>query len=254
VAEAGGVMLKALHPLGKLVVCCLWLLAAMLVFDARFQLAAIAIPAIALVMLNRTSPLMLLGLMMPFVLFGFGFLTTNVLFRQESDFALQVVGEQPFSSQAFSAGFTLFLRALACGTISLFFALTTDPGLFVRALMKHAGLPPRIGYSLFAVMQLVPDLAAEAQQMRLARAMKSGRCLRRLPGPAEAASLMIPLLAYAIRRASRTAIAMEARGLSPDAPRTILNAPHFRQRDAAFMALGVVTLGIAVAVAGSRSL
>ena len=80
-------------------------------------------------------------------------------------------------------------------------------------------------------MQLVPDLAAEAQQMRLARAMKSGRRIRRIPGPVEVAGLVIPLLAYAIRRAGRTAIAMEARGLGPDIPRTILNAPGFHARD-----------------------
>ena len=65
-------------------------------------------------------------------------------------------------------------------------------------------------------MQLVPDLASELQQMRLARAMKAGRRPRRLPGLMEALSLVIPLLAFAIRRAGRTAIAMEARGLSPD--------------------------------------
>ncbi|WP_230534239.1 energy-coupling factor transporter transmembrane component T family protein [Microvirga roseola] len=250
-AEAGRGMLKALNPLGKLVVCFVWLAASVLVFDARFQLAAILIPSLALIVLNRTPPLVVLALMVPFSLFGFGFLTTSVLFRQESDFALRMAGESPLASPAFSAGVTLFLRALACGMISAFFALTTDPGALVRALMVHARLPPRIGYSLFAAMQLVPDLAAEAQQMRYARAMKSGRRLRRLPGPGELVSLVIPLLAFAIRRAGRTAIAMEARGLAPDAPRTITQAPVFRRRDAAFVLVALAALllcGIAVVV------
>ena len=83
-------MLKALNPLSKLAVCCIWLVAAVLIFDARFQLAAILVPALALVALNRTSPFVLLALMVPFALFGFGFLTTSLLFRQESDFALQL--------------------------------------------------------------------------------------------------------------------------------------------------------------------
>ncbi|WP_201834831.1 energy-coupling factor transporter transmembrane component T family protein [Microvirga zambiensis] len=235
-------MLKALNPLSKLVVCCVWLVAAVLIFDPRFQLAAILVPALALVTINRTSPLVLLALMIPFALFGFGFLTTSLLFRQESDFALRMANESVLTSPEFSAGITLFLRALACGTISLFFALTTDPGLFVRALMRHARLPPRIGYSLFAGMQLVPDLAAEAQQMRLARAMKSGRRVRRIPSPFEVAGLVIPLLAYAIRRAGRTAIAMEARGLGPDGPRTILNAPGFARRDGAFVVAALAIL------------
>ncbi|MBA1156247.1 energy-coupling factor transporter transmembrane component T family protein [Microvirga mediterraneensis] len=241
-------MLRALNPLSKLSVCCVWLVASVLVFDPRFQLAAILVPALALMAFNRTSPLVLLALMVPFALFGFGFLTTNLLFRRESDFALRMAGEALLASSAFSAGITLFLRALACGMISVFFALTTDPGHLVRALMRHAGLSPRIGYSLFAAMQLVPDLAGEAQQMRMARAMKSGRGLRRIPGPLEIMSLVIPLLAFAIRRAGRTAIAMEARGLSPDAPRTIMNVPDFDGRDGLFVAVALLILGLCTAV------
>src|SRR4051794_15122106 len=101
-------MLKALNPLSKLSVCCVWLVASVLVFDPRFQLAAILVPAIGLVAFNRTSPLVLLGLMVPFALFGFGFLTTSLLFRQESDFALRIAGEVLLASPAFSAGMTLF--------------------------------------------------------------------------------------------------------------------------------------------------
>ena len=136
--------------------------------------------------------------------------------------------------------------------ISVFFALTTDPGSLIRALMVHARLPPRIGYSLFAAMLLVPDLASETQQMRIARAMKTGRRIRRVPGPGEIMGLVIPLLAFAIRRAGRTAIALEARGLSPDAPRTVMNSPGFKRSDVLFItvALGMGVLCGAAAVLG----
>ncbi|MBF9232248.1 energy-coupling factor transporter transmembrane component T family protein [Microvirga alba] len=244
-------MLKALNPITKLFVCIIWLTAAVLVFDARFQVACIVIPALALIVFNRTSPLLLLALMVPFALFGLGFLTTSLLFRQESDFALRMAGESLFATPAFSAGITLFLRAIACGTISVFFALTTDPGAAVRAFMVYCRLPARIGYSLFAAMQLVPDLASEAQQMRLARAMKSGRPPRRFPGPVELFSLVIPLLAFAIRRAGRTAIAMEARGLSPDAPRTVLNAPRFGRGDLIFALVAIVVCGLSIGAGSS---
>jgi energy-coupling factor transport system permease protein len=237
-------MLKALHPLSKLLVCAMGLVASVLVFDARFQIALIVLTGFSLIVLNRTSPLLLLALMVPFCLFGFGFLTTSLFFRQDSDFAARMASEALLSSPAFSAGLTLFLRAIACGMISVFFALTTEPGSLVRALMVHARLPPRIGYSLFAAMLLVPDLASEAQQMRIARAMKTGRRVRRVPGPSEIMSLLIPLLAYSIRRAGRTAIALEARGLAPDGPRTVMNAPQFGLSDIAFTvtALGAIAL------------
>lgn len=180
--------------------------------------------------------------MIPFALFGLGFVTTNLLFREESDFVTEVASETVYASDALSAGLTLALRAIACGMVSVFFALTTDPGAFVRALMAHANLPPKIGYPLFAAMQLVPQLAREAQQIRMARAMHSGRALRRLPTPAEVASLVVPLLAFAIRRASRSAIAMEARGFDPAAPRTIINVPGFSRYDAAFATAALACL------------
>jgi energy-coupling factor transport system permease protein len=129
-------MLKALNPLSKLLVCVAGLAASVLVFDARFQIALIVLTGFSLVILNRTSPLLLLALMVPFCLFGFGFLTTSLLFRQDSDFATRMAGEALLNSPAFSAGLTLFLRAVACGMISVFFALTTDPGLLGRELIK----------------------------------------------------------------------------------------------------------------------
>jgi len=241
-------MLSRLHPLPKLLVCLAWVIASILVFDARFQAATILISATALIVLERKSPLVVAALMVPFALFGFGFLTTSVLFREESDFALRMAGESPFGSAAFSAGIVLFLRAVACGMVSALFALTTDPGGFIKALMANWRLSPRIGYALFSALYLVPDLAAQAQQIRLARAMRSGRPPRRIPGPFETASLVVPLLAYAIRRASRAAIAMEVRGLD-GGPRTITAAPRLERADGWFVVSAVGLLGVLVVTA-----
>lgn len=235
-------MLKSVHPLAKLVVCLAWITACILIFDLRFQLATIVIVAAVLVLLDRISPLRVLAIMAPFALFGLGFLTTNLVFREEADFARHVAERTMLSSPAFSAGLTLFGRAIAIGMVSALFALTTDPGAFVRSLMAHWRLSPLFGYALFAVLQIVPDLAAEARQIRIARAMKRGRPPRRIPGPAEMFSLAIPLLAYAIRRANRAAIAMEARGLAADMPRTIVRVPRLRLRDAGFAGAAAVLL------------
>ena len=147
-----------------------------------------------------------------------------------------------FATGAGSAGTTLVLRAVACGMISFFFASTTDAGALVRALLAAGWVRPRVAYALFAALQLAPDLAMQAHELRMARAVVAGRRPRRLVGPFEAASLVIPLLAFAIRRAGRVAIAMEARGLSPDGPRTIMNAPRPRGRDAVFVLAALATL------------
>lgn len=239
-------MLNTLHPLPKLVICLLWLTASIFIFDAGFQLLTIGVVSAALILIERRSPFLVLALMAPFALFGFGFLTTSVLFREESDFALRMAGETPFGGEAFSAGIVLFLRAIACGMVSALFALTTDPGAFIKALMVSWRLSPRIGYALFSALQLVPDLASEAQQIRIARAMQRGRPPRRFPGPLETASLVVPLLAYAIRRASRTAIAMEARGLGVGGKRTVAGAPKWGHGDLAFVASAGALLAAAI--------
>ncbi len=241
-------MLSTLHPLPKLVVCVLWIVTSILIFDLGFQLVTIALAAGALIVLERRSPLLVMALMVPFALFGFGFFTTSVLFRQDSTFALQMAAETPFGAPAFSAGLILFCRAIACGMVSALFALTTDPGALIKALMVHWRLPPSIGFALFQALNLVPDLGREMQQIRLARAMRKGRPPRRVPGPVELVSLIVPLLAYAIRRAGRSALAMEARGLSPARTRTVTNAPVPTGRDRLFV---MICLCLLVAVIAS---
>jgi energy-coupling factor transport system permease protein len=224
-------MLKSMHPLVKLALCLVWIAACLAVFDFRFQIATVLIAAAALILLDRVSPILVLGLMVPFALFGIGFLTTNLAFHKEADFAQHIAAHAAFASPGWSVGTTLFLRAIAIGLVSGLFAVTTEPGAFVRTLMAHGRLSPRIGYALFSVLQLLPDLAGEAQQIRLAHAMKRGRPPRRLVGPVEAARLLIPLLAFAIRRAGRAAIVLEARGLGRAGPRTIINVPALHRRD-----------------------
>lgn len=244
-------MLSVLHPLPKMVVCLVWIAASILVFDLQFQLVTIGLAAGALILIERRAPLFVLALMIPFALFGFGFFTTSVLFRQDSAFALQMADETPFGAPAASAGLVLFFRAIACGMVSALFALTTDPGALIKALMVHWRLPPSVGLALFQALQLVPDLGREMQTIRLARAMRRGRPPRRIPGPAEMISLIVPLLAYAIRRAGRSALAMEARGLSPGTKRTVMNPPQLSGRDGAFVVASGTMLLLALMLSAS---
>jgi energy-coupling factor transport system permease protein len=241
-------MLRRVHPLAKLVACLVWIVALILVFDLRFQIVGLTGATLALVLLGRVRPLAALALLLPLALFGLGFLTTSLLFREDGGYALQVAGEAAVSGDALSAGLVLFFRVLACGMVSGLFVLTTDPGALVKAAMRDWRLPPRVGYALFSVLHIAPDLLAELRQIRLARAMVRGASPRRVPGPVEAASLAVPLLAYAIRRATRAAIAMEARGLEAGLRRTILDAQRFGSGDLAFSVVAFALLAAALVV------
>ncbi|SKA02576.1 energy-coupling factor transporter transmembrane component T family protein [Consotaella salsifontis] len=237
-------MLKRLNPLTVLAAALIWIVATTLVFSVAFQSGALILFAALILVLGRISPARLLLLMIPFALFGFGFFTTNVLFRQENAEAVAVFSQSLAESDAARGGLILFLRALAGGMISLFFALSIEPVALVRALMAYLRLPPRIAYALFAAVEVVPDLAATAHQIRLVEAMRAGRPLRRFPTPGELFRMVVPLMAFAVRRAGRTAIAMEARGFRADRPRTLLRVPGFSRLDLIFALALVAVLGL----------
>ena len=238
-------MLGRVHPLPKLAACLCWIVASIAIFDVRFQIGSLTLAAGLLVFTERVRPLTVLALMVPFALFGFGFLSTSVLFGRESGFAVRMAQEQALGRPDLAPGLVLFFRALACGMVSALFALTTDAGALVRSLMAQLRLPASVGYALLQAMHLVPDLAREFQAMRMAREMRRGRAPRRIPTPGEGVALAVPLLAYAIRRAGRAAVAMEARGFVPGAPRTIMRAPRPTRADWAFCAGALVLLAAA---------
>ena len=130
--------------------------------------------------------------------------------------------------------------------ISALFALTTDAGRLVRALMQHLRLPAPVGFAILQAMHLVPDLGREMQSLRMARAMRQGHALRHIPRPTEIMALVIPLLAFGIRRATRAAIAMEARGLHPGRVRSPLPQPGVTRLDMLASAVGLAALWAAL--------
>lgn len=234
-------MLRRFHPLTKLACCLAWILAALITFRLSFQLLVVLV-ATGLLLLDARIPWRrVLLLMVPFALFGFGFFTTSVLFRAESGFAVQMATEQG-GVPDLVPGLVLFFRILACGMVSAVFVLTTDPGQFVRALMQHLHLPAPMGFAILQAMHMVPDLRDELLQLRMARAIRLGRPLRRIPTPAEAISLAIPLLAYAIRRATRASLSFEARGLALGRERSYLPQPPVTAGDWWGLIVGVMTL------------
>ncbi len=239
-------MLSRMHPLPKLALCLIWIVASVLVFDLRFQLLTLTLTLTLLWAVERMPLWKLLALMIPFSLFGFGFLTTSLLFNAESGFALHIAREQGAAVPDVSPGLVLFARTLACGMVSSLFALTTDPGQLVRALMTHLRLPAPVGFALMQAMHLVPDLGRELQTMRMARAMQQGRAMRRIARPAEVMVLTIPLLAFAIRRATRAAIAMEARGLRQHPPRSQMKTRPIRPADIAVFGFGLATMAMLI--------
>jgi energy-coupling factor transport system permease protein len=125
---------------------------------------------------------------------------------------------------------------------------TTDPVRLADALTVHWRVSTRFAFGALAALRLVPLLIAEFESVRLARRARGveGR------SPAARARLLggivFTLLVGAVRRGSRLATAMDARGFDSGIPRTNARGSHLRRRDGAFVAGTVAVCAAAVAL------
>jgi energy-coupling factor transport system permease protein len=148
-------------------------------------------------------------------------------------------------------GLGLRVAAIAlAGTLAL---ATTDPADLAAGLVGHLHAPPRLAVGALASLRLVPLLGREWQSIGLARRARGVEAGR---NPLVAVRLwltaVVILLVATIRRASRLALAMDARGFDTGTPRTIARPPRMRRGDwillVAAAALGVVAVAVSMAV------
>lgn len=134
-------------------------------------------------------------------------------------------------------GFAIWVRVLAVSAFSFMFVLTTDPTDFALSLMQQLRLPHTVGYGLLVAYRFLPLLRQEfttiqaAQQVRgLGLPQTWRQRLTRL------FQLALPLLAAGIRKAGRTAVAMDARGFGQAEARTFYRKIGVSWSDALFAA------------------
>jgi energy-coupling factor transport system permease protein len=136
-------------------------------------------------------------------------------------------------------GLSLRLFAVALPAILIF--STTDPTDLADALIQNLKAPPRFAIGALAALRLVPLLGAQWRLLGLAR---RARGVDSGGNPVAAlrifASSTFALLVGAIRRGTRLATAMDARGFDSGLPRTSARRQRFGPADLAFVAAAVV--------------
>lgn len=244
-----GLIFRPINPLTKLAASLLFIGYATITFDARILGLLFAAVAVALALGEKIPPLALARSLFPFALTGIGFFLTQVLFSAQAENYAQSLPLYDGALSPLAAGTAMFLRALCFGSFSYFFVRTTDPGDLARALMQHARLPAHLAYSVFAAVQLLPTLSNDLRQIELAHALRSEKTTRpRWWSPSRYTRFPVPLLAGAMRRATRASIGMECRGLSREMTRTSLHESRFSVRDVVFL-IGAISLLAAVVMA-----
>lgn len=189
--------------------------------------------------------------MLPFAFGAFGYLWTTIVFSAEtggtviwSVFGFDVTDKQ------WALALSLSFRVLAFSSLSLLFALTTDPVSFVMSLMQQLKLSPKLAYGVLVGYQFLPVLKDEFFQIQQAHRLRGAATEKygwqRLLGIRR---VIIPMLAGAVRKAERSAFAMEARGFTGE-PRKEFYRPIQTGPLDIVMSLGLLALLVGSCVCG----
>jgi energy-coupling factor transport system permease protein len=215
------------NPTAKLAAHLVLSLLMTVVFDPITPLAFVALALLAGRLLGRLPLAVVARAMTPFWLLAGSLIVSNALFATRPDEATVLWRGGPFIATVEGAtiGLSLAERGVAVAAFSVLLILSTDPTDLVRSLVQQAHLPARFAYPALAAYRFLPLLQTEFDTIRLAHRLRGvGRTRGPLGWLREQTRLAIPLLANAIRRAERVALAMDARGFSGRRSRT-----HFRR-------------------------
>ena len=237
-------------PAVKLGVALVLSLLLVLVIDPVTPLLFIAAAWVAAVVLGAVSAAAFARTLLPLAVVALGFVWTNAVFAVPAPGdAVWHVGWISASASGLRFGIGIGLRGLAIGAVSLAAIRTSDPTRLVVSLIRNARLPYRIGYAMLAAYRFFPIVGEEYARIRLAQRVRGVRP-RSLRSRASASFAgIVPLFADATRRATRIAVAMDARGFASARERTYWRETPVTAADRIF-ALVCVLAAAAILVAG----
>lgn len=248
---AGGIghLLQRRNPVIKLLAAILVALMLTFVFDpvtpAVLFLIILAVGRLlgGLKLASQLRPLLV------FVLAGVAILLANIFFNKENEAAeaLLYLGSVKVTGPALWAAGTLWLRLLCFALLSLVFVRTTEPHHFILSLVHQLHLSYRVAYGTMVGYRMLPVFQADYRTIRTAQRVRGVREPRGvLHFWTRARRYAIPLLAGAVRKAGRVAVAMDARAFGAFSDRTYRERMVVRRADWLFLAAVVVAVGALV--------
>jgi energy-coupling factor transport system permease protein len=230
------VPLSAINPVAQLTAIAVLLPVLMVSGDLVTPTIVLAAELCLLPAAGLASPRAFLARSWPLLLGAAGVAWVNVLFGDDG--WVSAIG--------------LAIRVLALALPGVLLVASTDPVRLADALTTHWRVSPRFAYGALAALRLVPLLATEWQTIRLARRTRGVEAggnpiahVRLFAGTA------FTLLVGALRRGSRLATAMDARGFDSGIPRSNARGSQLHARDAVFVAgaVGVCAAALSVSLA-----
>lgn len=183
----------------------------------------------------------------PFLLVFISSSTGMMMFGEGSVTWLRF-GPVHVTQESFWRGLLLGFRALQVAAAGLLFGLTTKPVALFYSLMQQWKLAPKYAYSFLAALRMVPIIFEEFQTLRYALRVRGRKKRHPLTGWYESLRMyVIPLLVQSIRRAHRTAVAMEAKRFSNERNRTYYYQYGYSALDAVYVLYFAMAALISVA-------
>ncbi|NJC23502.1 energy-coupling factor transport system permease protein [Arthrobacter pigmenti] len=246
--ELTGRLLPKANPLSKLFAATLITVVVMLSVD-WVSAGVVLLSELLLLPLLGISARRLFFRAWPFVVAAVVGAYGTALLAEKTGRVLFEAGPVLFTEDSVNAGLAIGLRALAIALPGLFLLTTTDPTDLADALAQRLKAPHRFVLGALAGMRLVGLLFEEWRTLGLARhargvghegnpAARFGNFLGQAFG----------LMVQAIRRATRLAVAMEARGFGAG-PRTWARESTFSRIDVGVALCGLLIAAVAVIAA-----
>ena len=240
--------LERRNPAVKLLVLLVVLVLLTLVFDPFTPLVLAALAVLGGRFAGGVPLRGLLRLLVVFVPAAVGIYLANILFGRFNAAAPTLVQLGPLrvTGIAVRNASSLVARLLALGAFSAVFVRTTDPSDLILSLVHQARLSYRVAFGTLVGLRMLPLLQGEYATIRAAhrvRGLDDGRGLRGAWSRVRRYS--VPLLAGAVRKAGRVALAMDARAFGAFDERTYRRRLVVTVADWVFL---VVVIGTVFAV------
>jgi energy-coupling factor transport system permease protein len=244
-------LLHEVNPSIKAFAVVISILILSLFFDPITPLVTILWSVMVTFIFGRVSFKKWLLLFAPFLFIAFIYVWSTMLFPrlQAGDSVLWQWGFLTMTAEGFQRGVSLGLRVLSFATLSIMFTLTTKPTDFLLSLMQQCKLPPKLAYGIMAGYRFLPLIKEEFQTLQSAHRVRGVARARTIPEKVKQLKrYVIPLLAGAIRKAERTALAMESKGFTGEKNRIFFREIPVSRMDWFFFILmiGAVLLSVSI--------
>ena len=237
--------LDGVNPVTKVVLALVLSIPLFASIDVTSALVAVALQLLCLP-LTGLSVGTVLKRLLPIVIFAPIAGLSMLLYAEPAGRIYWSFGFVTISDDSISLAIAVSLRVIALGLPTILLFGRTDPTELADALAQVAKLPSRFVLGILAGTRMLGLFLDDWRTMGLARRARGvgdTGALRRF------FSMAFVLLVFAVRRGTKLAMAMEARGFGSGIERTWSRPSRLHHRDAVALAGGFTIMAVSIAAA-----